>query len=185
MKVTCLTVATLLLIGCVRTDPAIDATAPGELSVQVAISDDPQFSQKWIASAPSSEFMISRLNEVYPGQAAYIGFLISGHTARPDDRPDVVVSAIVRTPDGTVLFNMADGCAVRYPTGTGGFVIADPAIEIRFDETDPPSANGSANGVRSSFVASPGAKEPELPRATQPVALFPNPESRAPILSLT
>ena len=129
--------AGLLLSGWTSPTHAVDPNVPGDLAVHVAISDDPRFSEKWIASAPSNAFVTSRLKEVRPGQAVHIGFLVTGHTAGADGRPDVVVSAAVRTPDGALLFDMPDCCTVRYETGQGGFVMADPAIDIRFDGTDP------------------------------------------------
>ncbi len=111
-------------------------TPPGKLAVHVAISNDPSFSKKWIESAPSESFTIHRIQQIRQGQTAYIAFLVTGHKADADGRPDIVVDAVIRKPDGTLLAEMPSCCSVRYLTGSTGFVMADPAIDVRFDTTD-------------------------------------------------
>lgn len=126
-----------LLFGFMLRAEAVDPNPAGELAVHVAISDDPEFSKKWIATAPSKSFVVSRIQKIRPHHTAYIAFLVSGHTVGPDGRPDVTINATIRKPNGSLFADMAGCCSVRYVTGMGGFVMADPAIDLSFDATDP------------------------------------------------
>lgn len=132
--------AALLLFAASGSVSAVKPNPPGELAVHVAVSSDPGFSKKWVESAPSNSFTIHRIKQIRQGQTAYIAFLITGYTAGTDGRPDVVVDAVIRKPDGTLLAEMPACCSVRYVTGKGGFVMADPAIDLKFDATDAPGS---------------------------------------------
>ncbi len=128
--------ATFLLFAASGSACAVRPNPPGDLAVHVAISSDPDFSKKWIESAPSDSFTINRIQQIRQGQTAYIAFLVTGHTVGADGRPDVVVDAIIRKPDGTLLADMPACCSIRYVTNKGGFVMADPAIDVKFDTSD-------------------------------------------------
>lgn len=135
----CISRYLLILATVVAVQPvaAVEANRAGELSVHVAISNDPRFVDDWIRTAPSPGVTIRRIREVQIGDVAHIGFIVTGHRVSATGIPNIEIDVIVRTPNGAILMAQKAYARVRYKTGEGGFIMADPAMDIKFELGDP------------------------------------------------
>jgi hypothetical protein len=111
----------------------------GDLVVVVAAADSPDYIREWMETRFEDSPRLERLNETAIGEWLYISFLVTGLTPSAEAAYDFTVGYRLLRPDGSILFDEPAQATNRSKgTARRGWVMSDPALDLLFDETDPP-----------------------------------------------
>ena len=118
--------------------PGPKAKAVGDLGLVIVASDSPDYIKEWISTPSSHDITIKRLKEAKPEQLIITSFLVTGCTPDKDENISFTVSFALLDPSGKTLFSERDyakasGKITNKPT----FIIADPALDIVLEKSDP------------------------------------------------
>ena len=139
MKILSVLIAISLLLFVSFDSFALDPNPPGELSVVISVSDTPDFIKQWVRTHPEKPGYIKNLNEVSIGHLFHVAFIVTGYEINNKGKADLVGDFILLAPDGSIGAERKDTCInkqymKKYPIG---FVMLDPAIDLRFEEGTP------------------------------------------------
>jgi hypothetical protein len=112
--------------------------AEGDLSLLIVTSDSPDHAQEWLEAPPGRRISLKLLKTAKPDQEIITSFLVTGVTSDINGDYSFVVSFTLLDPYGKVVFGKrnyakASGKAPVNPA----FMIAEPALGIVLDGTDP------------------------------------------------
>ena len=111
----------------------------GGLVVVLAAADSPDYIREWLATPYEEGPRLSRLDETAVGEWLYISFLVTGLTPNSEFAYDFTVGYRLLCPDGSILFDEPAQATNRSKgTARRGWVMSNPALDLLFDETDPP-----------------------------------------------
>jgi|SRR6185436_7829760 len=128
-------VPTTVLLVAVSLAAAVKPNEPGRLGGYIAVGASPDFLKDWLR--PGSPH-VPLVKQFHIGETAYVGFIVTGVLANNSGQSSVTVDVRIARPDGSVLFEKTSYASVVGPTSKGaGFAIADPALDLEFDSTDP------------------------------------------------
>jgi hypothetical protein len=111
----------------------------GDLGLIIVASDSPEYIHEWLTTPPGHGVTIKRLHVAKPEQLIVSSFLVHGVTPDQTGNYFFNVSFYVLNPDGKPLFGVQD-----FAKGEGkipinpSFIMADPALDIVLEESDPP-----------------------------------------------
>lgn len=108
----------------------LDANAPGDVAVRVAVSPTPEFLRRWLATPFEAPVAIKRLHEMTIGETAYVGIIATGYTRNERGSLSLEVDLKIVNPDGTVLFTLPKYARVEGSGVPRGFVMLDPALDF-------------------------------------------------------
>lgn len=116
---------------------AEDPRRPGDLKLDIVISDTSQYIEDWVRKPAAEGIHIRRVKEFAFGQTLHVAFLVTGYTLDDKSNTDVTVDHQVIAPNGTVLFDEPNYSKAKGPMGPSpSFVMTDPALDLVFDEED-------------------------------------------------
>ncbi len=112
---------------------------PGDLQVNIVVSDSPHYIREWVHSKPKKVVRIKRLDKVRPNQVMYTAFLITGYKLNEENFMDVVIHWVFYEPNGRTMFKQDNYAHAkkRIKNNTPNFIMADPALDLELDTTDP------------------------------------------------
>lgn len=117
---------------------AEDPGRPGDLKLDIVISDTPQYIEDWVRKPAAEGIHIRPVKEFAFGQSLHVAFLVTGYSLDDKSNMDVTVDHQVIGPNGTILFDEPNYSKAKGPMGPSpSFVMADPAMDLVFDEEDP------------------------------------------------
>ena len=111
----------------------------GELGLIIVASESPVYIQEWLTTPPNHGVIIKRLHTAKPEQLIVTSFLVHGLASNQSRQYSFRVSFYVLDPDGKPIFGVRD-----YAKGKGtipknpSFIMADPALDIVLEDSDPP-----------------------------------------------
>jgi len=130
-----LLIASTVLFSAVCFAAAVKPNEPGRLGGYIAVGASPDFLKDWLR--PGSPH-VPLVKQFHIGETAYVGFIVTGILPNDSGQARVAVDVRIARPDGSVLFEKTGYANVVGPTNKGaGFLIADPALDLEFDSTDP------------------------------------------------
>jgi len=118
--------------------PGPDPNKAGELALVVVASESPDYIKEWLSTPSTHGVTIKRIRVVKPEQLIIASFLVSGMSADENGNYSFSVSMYILGPDGKPVFgerNYAKGSGKLPEKPT--FVMADPALDIILEESDP------------------------------------------------
>jgi len=134
MKFRFLLLTTVLLVA-VSLAAAVKPNEPGRLAGYIAVGASPDFLKDWLL--PGSPH-VPLVKQFHIGETAYVGFIATGVLPNKSGQASVTVDVRIARPDGSVLFEQTNyATVVGQKCKVAGFVIADPALDLEFDSTDP------------------------------------------------
>ena len=128
-------VASTVLLAAVSLAGAVNPSEPGRLAGYIAVGASPEYLKDWLRPGSPT---VPLVKEFHIGDTAYIGFIVTG--ILPDDagHASVTVDFRIARPDGSVMFERKGYATVVGPVSKQpGFQIAEPALDLMFDSTDP------------------------------------------------
>lgn len=114
------------------------AKPQGDLGLVIVASDSPDYIHEWLTTPSQYGVTIKRLKMAKPDQLIVSSFLVTGLSRNEEGRYDFSVSFYVLGPNNKPIFGQRD-----YAKGSGilpdkpVLVIADPALDIVLENTDP------------------------------------------------
>lgn len=117
---------------------AIEPRPAGELVGYIAVGTSPDFLGQWFQTPPERGPTLPLVKQFAVGDTAYVAFVLTGALPDQRGRADVTVDVRIAKPDGSVLFSQE--AYARYDklaTTRPAFVMADPALDVGFDASDP------------------------------------------------
>jgi hypothetical protein len=123
--------------------PAVETIEPepkteGDLNLLIVTSASPDHAQEWLSTQQGRRINLKLLKTAKPDQEIITSFLVTGVTSDISGDYSFVVSFTLLDPYGKVVFGKrnyakAAGKAPRDPA----FIMAEPALGIVLDESDP------------------------------------------------
>ena len=110
----------------------------GDIGLEIVASGTPEYIKEWLSTPSSHGVKIKRLRVVKPDQLIVASFLVSGMSSDDNGDYSFSVSMYILGPNGEPIFGERN-----YAKGTGKvpdkpvFVMADPALDIVLEESDP------------------------------------------------
>jgi len=111
----------------------------GDLGIIIVASDSPGYIHEWLTTPPSHGVTIKRLLVAKPEQLIVSSFLVHGIAPNQAGEYSFSVSFYVLGPDRIPIFGVRDYAKGKGPIPNNpSFIMADPALDIILEESDPP-----------------------------------------------
>lgn len=114
------------------------AREPGDLAVVIAAAPSPDYIHEWLTTRYEEKPTVPGVHETSRGKWLFISFLVSGLTPSAELAYDFEAGFRLLRPDGSILFDEPVHARNRSKSAARrGFVMADPALDLLFDASDP------------------------------------------------
>jgi hypothetical protein len=129
--------------------PGPQAKSKGDLGLVIVASDSPKYIKEWVSTPSEHGVTIRRLKRAKPNQLIVSSFLVTGLSADVQGNYSFSVSFYLLGPNGKAVFGQSD-----YGKGSGKLpdkpvlIMADPALDIVLEQSDPPGEYSIAAKVK-------------------------------------
>ena len=109
-----------------------------DLGIIILASDSPSYIKEWLKTPSDHVVTIKRIKQAKPNVTIYYSFLVTGLSSNKDGKCKYEVSYVFKGPNGEIVFDetintRAEEVLPVEPT----FIMADPALDITLEDTDP------------------------------------------------